>query len=317
MVASAAGIWMSLGSAYQGFREPVRLTLERGTGTRGIGQVLAEAGVIRAPWMFLATRALNSSAKLQAGEYEFTKPASVREVFSRIARGDIYHFAFTVPEGSNLFDIAKLVEEHKVAKAADFLKAAQDPAPIRDLDPSAKTLEGFLFPSTYQLSTGTTAAQLAEIMTREFRRQWGRMGKGNPHDALVLASLVEKETGAGSERKLVASVFANRLKKAMRLDCDPTVIYASILAGRYNGVIHRSDLDRESPYNTYRSDGLPPGPIANPGAAAIEAALHPAETDFLFFVAKPEGGSHVFSATMAAHNQAVANYRHATQGQAH
>ena len=152
------------------------------------------------------------------------------------------------------------------------------------------------------------------MMTREFRRQWAKAGGGEgAHAAATLASLVEKETAVPEERALVASVFANRLKKPMRLDCDPTVIYAALLAKRYNGVIRRSDLDRDSPYNTYRHDGLPPGPIASPGAAAPEAALHPAETDFLYFVARPAGGTHVFSATLAAHSKAVQSYRHGSQ----
>ena len=312
----AGGLWFWLDSAYGTFAEPVHVTIERGTGTQGIADALAKSGVIASAWQFLAVRALRPSAKLQAGEYEFKSPMSVREVFDKLARGDVYHFAFTVPEGSNMWDIAKLVEERKIASAADFLKAAQDPSPIRDLDPAAKTLEGYLFPSPYQLSNGTTASQLVQAMTREFRKQWVKFStKADPHATVVLASLVEKETGVADERPLVASVFSNRLKKPMRLDCDPTVIYAALLAGKYNGVIHRSDLDRQSPYNTYQSDGLPPGPIANPGAAAMEAALHPAESDYLFFVAKPEGGSHVFTATLAAHLKAVQSYRHGAQTQ--
>jgi UPF0755 protein len=317
-VAAAVWAWNSLSAPHRGFSDEVFLTFERGSSTRSIARKLADAGIIRYPWQFLIMRAIDPKSTLQAGEYRFTDAASVRDVFHRIARGDVYHFDFTVPEGSNMFDIARMLEADEVMSAEDFLRAAADPALVRDLAPTAKTLEGYLFPSTYQLSHSTTAADLCRMMTHEFRRQWPKVAQSaqaSVHEAVTMASLIEKETGVAEERAIVASVFVNRLKKPMRLDCDPTVIYAAILEKRYNGAIHRSDLDRRSPYNTYQSDGLPPGPIANPGAASLGAALHPAETDYLYFVAKPEGGSHVFSATLAAHEKAVASYRHGSRSQ--
>jgi UPF0755 protein len=318
LAAAAALAWNSLGSPYRGFSQEVFLTFARGASTRSIAQKLAGAGIIRYAWQFLIMRAIDRKSTLQAGEYRFTDPASAREVFGRLARGDVYHFDFTVPEGSNMFDIARLLEADEVMSAEDFLRAASDPALIRDLAPAARTLEGYLFPSTYQLSHSITAAELCKMMTREFRRKWAGTAQSaqvSVHEVVTMASLIEKETGVAEERPVVASVFANRLRKPMRLDCDPTVIYAAILEKRYDGTIHRSDLDRRSPYNTYQSDGLPPGPIANPGVASMEAALHPAETDYLYFVAKPEGGSHVFSATLAAHEKAVASYRHGARSQ--
>ncbi len=151
-------------------------------------------------------------------------------------------------------------------------------------------------------------------MTTEFRRQWKKLDPAHAADvlkAVTVASLVEKETGVADERKIVAGVFTNRIDKGMRLDCDPTTIYAALLDNRYTGVIHKSDLLNQSPYNTYQNVGLPPGPIANPGAASMEAALNPAATEYLFFVAKAEGPGHVFSATRAAHEKAVMAYRHA------
>jgi UPF0755 protein len=282
-----------------------------------MAETLARAGVVRYEWQFLLARLIRPGATLQAGEYRFARPASVREVFDRIARGDIYYFEFTVPEGSNIFDIARLLESEGIMTADDFLRAAEDPAGIADLAPRAKTLEGFLFPSTYRLTHSTTPAQLVKQMTDEFRKQWNKLTQtavnnpANTQRVVTLASLIEKETGVDAERPLVASVFTNRLEKGMRLECDPTTIYAALLDNRYRGVIHRSDLASANPYNTYQNAGLPPGPIANPGVASLAAALMPAETKYLFFVAKPEGGGHQFSATMAAHERAVIAYRRA------
>lgn len=314
---------------FQGFSKDTFVEIPRGTGTVAIAQELARQGVIRYPWQFWLARASRPAAKLQAGEYRFSKAASVSEVFGRIARGDIYFFEFTVPEGSNIFDIAKSLEAQAVMKQDDFLRAAEDPALIRDLAPQAKTLEGFLFPSTYRLTHATTAADLCKMMTGEFRRQWAKMNtvsSMDPKRAVTLASLVEKETAAPEERPLIASVFVNRLNINMKLDCDPTTIYAALLDHRYRGAIHQSDLHSTNPYNTYQNPGLPPGPIANPGARALAAALRPADTKFLYFVAKPTGGAHQFSASIAEHEKAVAAYRqalhrtnghtapHATQG---
>jgi UPF0755 protein len=236
-------------------------------------------------------------------------------VFDRIARGDIFYFEFTVPEGSNIFDIARALEAQRVMAAEDFLSAATDASSIRDLAPKAKTLEGYLFPSTYRLSHHTTPAQLCKRMTDEFRKEWNRLAAGQTaevHRTVTLASLIEKETGVAEERPLIAGVFTNRLEKGMRLECDPTTIYAALLDKRYRGAIHRSDLASANPYNTYQNAGLPPGPIANPGAQALTAALHPAETNYLFFVAKPSGDSHHFSASIAEHEKAVEAYRHAS-----
>jgi UPF0755 protein len=301
----------SLGQAYAPAGETF-VRIERGWGTAAIARTLRQTGVVHYEWQIYAAHLLNPAAKLQAGEYRFAQPSSALTVFDRIRRGDIYFFEFTVPEGSNRWDIARLIEATGTISGGDFLKASAAPAMIRDLAPSAPSLEGFLFPSTYRLTHSSTAADLCRLMTAEFRRQWKKL---NPSaDALktvTLASLVEKETGVPEERKIVAGVFTNRIEKGMRLDCDPTTIYAALLDNRYTGVIHKSDLLSQNPYNTYQKVGLPPGPIANPGSAALEASLHPAETDYLFFVAKAEGGGHVFSATRAAHEKAVAAYRHA------
>jgi UPF0755 protein len=315
IVAAALAVAWALLSPYRGFEGDTYVDIARGAGAAGIAQALTDGGVIRYPWQFWLMRATRPSAKLQAGEYRFATAASVREVFDRIVRGDIYYFEFTVPEGSNIFDIARALEAQRVMAAEDFLSAATDASSIRDLAPKAKTLEGYLFPSTYRLSHHTTPAQLCKRMTDEFRKEWNRLAAGQAaevHRTVTLASLVEKETAVAEERPLVASVFTNRLEKGMRLECDPTTIYAALLDKRYRGAIHRSDLASGNPYNTYQNAGLPPGPIANPGAQALAAALRPAETNYLFFVARPSGGSHHFSASIAEHEKAVVAYRNAS-----
>jgi UPF0755 protein len=317
VICALAGLaaW-ALVTPYQGFPAETFVEIPHGTGTAAIAQELTKEGVIRYSWEFELLRVVKPSTKLQAGEYRFAKAASALDVFNRIARGDIYFVEFTVPEGSNIFDIAKSIEAEGVMSAEDFLAAAEDPSLIRDLAPKAKTLEGYLFPSTYRLSHKTTPARLSKIMTDEFRKQWTKLSAGraaDPRSTVTLASLVEKETAAADERPVIASVFRNRLAQGMRLQCDPTTIYAALLENRYRGTIHKSDLASANPYNTYENAGLPPGPIANPGVQSLRAALEPADTQFLYFVAKPEGGGHQFSTTMAQHEKAVVAYRHATQ----
>jgi UPF0755 protein len=298
----AAGALYSLQSPYRGFEGDLFLQVPKGSGTRAIARQLADAGVVRYPWQFWLARAIHPRATLQAGEYRFDRAASVADVFSRLGRGDVYYFSFTVPEGSNVFDIARLLETDGIMPAQAFIDVA-------------RPLEGFLFPSTYRLSHGTTPAALCEMMTAQFRKEWKKLMPDPAVDmvkTVTLASLIEKETGVAAERPLVASVFRNRLRIGMALDCDPTVIYAALLEDRYRGAIHRSDLDRKHPYNTYQHAGLPPGPIANPGASSLAAALHSAETAYLYFVANPKGEGHVFSSNLAEHNKAVGTYRHAS-----
>jgi UPF0755 protein len=304
-------VTFSLFEPYRGFHGETFVRFDRGTGTIEMGRTLAQSGVIRYPWQFWIERLTQPAAKLQAGEYRFREAATVGDVFHRIARGDVYFFEFTVPEGSNMFDIARALEAAGAMRADDFLRVASDPAPMRDLAPSANSLEGYLFPSTYRLSHSTTAPELCHLMTEQFRRQWKRLAPGriNVQETVTLASLVEKETGVPGERPLVAGVFTNRLSKGMRLECDPTTIYAALLENRYRNTIHKSDLASQNPYNTYQHAGLPPGPIANPGADAIQAALRPAETDYFYFVAKPGGGGHQFSTSLAAHAKATQAYR--------
>jgi UPF0755 protein len=303
-----------LAQPFQGFSEPVMIEFPRGTSTSQMADMLADKGVIQHPWLFMAARLVRHGARLQAGEYQFAKAASPLDVYGRIARGDIFYMELLVPEGYNMFDVADTVAKLGTISAEDFLAAARDPSLIHDLDPHAQTLEGYLFPSKYRVYRKTTAREICRMMTNEFRAQWQALtaSGASVHDVVTLASLVEREARLPEERPRVASVFANRLRIGMRLQCDPTTVYAALLEGRYRGVIHQSDLESTNPYNTYQHAGLPPGPIANPGLSAIKAALTPDDTQYLYFVAKADGsGGHNFSDSLQKHDVAVAQYHHA------
>lgn len=309
----AGGAVVAALQPYQGFTGNVLVEFPRGTSTAEMARRLAEAGVVRHPLAFQLARAMRPGVKLQAGEYEFTGAASPSAVLDRIARGDVHYYEISLVEGSNMFDAAEAVGKTGFLKAEDFLKAARNPKLIQDLAPKAPSLEGFLFPATYRITRSTTVDQAVRMMVDQFRRQWKTAAKDERLDVLAtvtLASLVEKESGVANERPIVASVYANRLRKGQKLDADPTTIYAAMLEGRYRGTIYKSDLASEHPYNTYQHTGLPPGPIANPGLASLQAAVKPAETEFLYFVAKGDNsGQHNFSKDYEGHQKFVAQYR--------
>jgi UPF0755 protein len=302
-----------VGQPYRNFSGDVFVEFPHGTGTGAMADELARAGVVRSRWDFLIARTLSREGVLQAGEYRFQRAASPLEIVGRIRRGDVFFYELVVPEGKNMFDIAASVEELGLFKGAAFLEAARNPAMIHDIDPKSPTLEGYLFPDTYKLSRHTTPEKLCRLMTARFREAWAALHTdANVHDTVTLASLVEKEGKLAEERPRIAAVFANRLRIGMKLDCDPTTIYAALLENRYRGTIYRSDLNRDHLYNTYRHAGLPPGPIANPGLASIKAALAPESSDALYFVARADGsGGHEFSSNMAAHESAVSRYHRA------
>jgi UPF0755 protein len=315
LVGAIVGGWVfyRLNQPYKGFSEPVFVEFEHGTSTRSIATILKDKGVIEDSWLFLAARTIERGRNLQAGEYRFEKAASPLEVFGRIARGDIYYMELLIPEGYNMFDIAETVGKLGTMTPAMFLAAARDSSMIRDLDPLAPSLEGYLFPNKYRIYRRTTARQICRMMTNEFRAQWNSLQtRASVHNTVTLAAMVEREARRPEERPLVASVFHNRLKIGMKLDCDPTTVYAALLENRYRGAIYKSDLASTSAWNTYQHPGLPPGPIANPGLRSIKAALEPAETQFLYFVAKADGsGGHNFSASLVQHESAVASYHRA------
>ena len=287
-----------------------------GSSTTRIGKELESAGVVRSQFAFDLVRLLKRGT-LRAGEYRFDHPASALEVYARIARGDVYTRTVTIPEGSNLFDIAARLEQAGFGPRQDFLAAAaQQTNLVADLDPSAKSLEGYLFPDTYHLARKSTPDQICAAMVHEFRTEAERLGlKDNVHKVVTVASLIERETAVDSERPLVASVFDNRLAKGMPLMTDPAVIYGLELDGHWRGTIYRSDLTHNTAYNTYLHKGLPPGPIANPGLPSLRAAMEPASTNYLYFVAagsNPQGHS-LFSSTLDEQNHNVAGYRHAVK----
>jgi len=288
------------------------LLLHSGYSTRRIAAELKKAGIIRSELAFRLWHRLHPQPSLKAGEYLFEHPARLREVHDRIARGDVYFHVVTIPEGYNVFDISKVIEDAGLGSSQDFLKAAQaETRLIADLDPEAKSLEGYLFPNTYQFTRTQTLEEMAGEMVRQFRQVAQQIGlNGDMRRTVTMASIVEKETAAPEERPQVASVYYNRLRLRMALDADPSVIYALQLEGKYTGSLHHPDLAIPSPYNTYRYPGLPPGPIANPGRGALQAAMQPASTNFLYFVSDGNG-HHRFSRSLEEHNRNVTAYRHA------
>jgi UPF0755 protein len=282
-----------------------------GMRTRAIGALLAEHGIIRSRYAFDLWHVVRGGT-LKAGEYQFVQPATLPAVYNRIVRGDVYTRTVTIPEGFNLFDIAQAVQDAQLGSKESFLVAAsKNVALIADLDPEAKNLEGYLFPDTYRFQRRLPASQILAAMVKRFRQNGTAIGlDGDYHRVVTLASLVEKETPVAQDRPLVASVLQNRLAKDMPLMTDPTVIYAAMLENHYRGTIYQSDLKRDSAYNTYRHAGLPPGPICSPGTASLQAAMHPADSDFLYFVADPRAAGHSrFAATLGEHQRNVTAYR--------
>lgn len=349
----AAWLWYGIAQPYQGFgAEGVFVDIPHGASSRAIGHLLESDGVIRSAKAFELYARRKSPRTVQAGEYFFDHPISGRDVFWKMVKGDVYEQPFTVREGDTMFDIAKGLQKAKLLTEEEFLKAANNPALIQDIAPGAPTLEGFLFPATYHLSRHPVATELAADMVKKFKEEWAAinadaapatvaadstvnatpppesaMAAATPHGAeattgakqmsvlavVTLASLVERETPRPEERPLVAGAFTNRLEKGMALQCDPTVVYGMERVHKYRGTLLGKDLKFDSPYNTYEHTGLPPGPIANPGEASLRAALQPAKTEFIYFVANTHGG-HFFAETLAEHNRNVLKYRRLLEG---
>jgi len=336
LLAAALGIsWLAfdLLSPYRGYSGSTLLDIRAGLGATQIADLLVARGVLRHRWPFLlrylAGRPRHS---LRAGEYLFDRPLRPIDVYRKLVQGDVYLHPVVIPEGSDRFDMARILNQRLGIDPAQFLADTQNSEAIRDLDPKAPSLEGYLFPDTYRFPRGVSAEAVIAAMLARFRHiiatRFADEGApvvapgqstGAPlppgvgkdwHDVITLASLVERETPEASERPLVAGVFVRRLRGGMALQSDPTVVYAARLAGRAIGPITASDLQLDAPYNTYRHAGLPPGPIASPGEVSIRAALNPAGGDALYFVANNQGG-HVFAHTLAEHQRNVARYRRA------
>jgi len=278
------------------------------SGTASIAKRLKEGGVIRSARVFRYYAALTGQARLlKAGEYAFAPGISLRQVVGKLADGDVITHPFTIPEGFTAAQIAERLETADLVSKDAFLAVVENKAFAQSLDLPSDRLEGFLFPDTYRFTRGMTAEQIAKRMVENFRAKvtdemvlaGQEQGLGFL-ELITLASIIEREVKADKEREVVASVFYNRLRKKKRLESCATVLYAQ---GRTSGALSLEDLQFKSPYNTYRHRGLPPGPIGNPGLPSIKAAAYPQETDYLFFVVRPDG-THVFSEDFEAHKKA-------------
>ena len=291
--------------------------LRPGYSTRRIARELKAAGVIRSRHAFVLWHSFHRRPSLKAGEYKFDQAANVIQVHQRVASGDVYVHTVVIPEGFNMFDIAKALEAAGLGSAQDFLKVATtDTALISDLAPHATSLEGYLFPNTYEFTRTQSMHDMAAEMVKQFRQVATQIGLGKNAEGadpdvqrdVTLASIIEKETAVPEERPEVASVYDNRMASRIPLQADPCVIYAELLRGTYAGALHHNDMQFDSDYNTYRHAGLPPGPIANPGKSSLLAAMHPAQTRFYYFVSDGNG-HHRFATTLEEHNKNVAALR--------
>ncbi len=295
--------------------------LRPGFSTRRIAHELQSAGVIRSADAFVLWHTLHRRHSLKAGEYLFEKAADGRQIHDRLVRGDVYYREVVVPEGFTVFDIARAIQDAGLGSRQDFLSAAKsDTALISDLAPDAKSLEGYLFPATYEFTRTQSDDDMVAAMVKEFRRVARDIGftlasaeENNVPQIVTMASIIEKETAVPDERSSVASVYYNRMAKKIALQADPSVIYAELLQGSYQGALHHADMGDDSPYNTYKHTGLPPGPIGNPGKSSLEAAMHPAQTDYFYFVADGNG-HHRFARDLEEHNHNVALYRRVMRG---
>ena len=320
VLAAAGGAWWFYAGVDRPFKgydsAEIFVEIPQGVGSAGIATRLADAGIVRDVNSFrLALWITGSGRRLQAGEYRFDQPVSARQVADKIARGDVYVRPITFPEGLTVKQMAAIYESKGFGPAKEFLDAAKNAGLVAAIDPDARDLEGYLFPDTYKLPRRATAEQLVGRMVQAFMKvltpeliEAAEARQLSLREFVTLASIVEKETGNTDERPLVAAVYANRLRIGMPLQCDPTVIYALDRLGRYDGNLTRDDLQFDSRYNTYRYPGLPPGPIASPGKASLQAVAHPANADYLYFVSRNDG-SHAFASSLDEHNRNVQRYQ--------
>ncbi len=314
----AMALWLAYGlSARQTL--PSQSTLfevPRGEGLGSVARRLKQEGIIQNRLAFLAAyRLFYAPQTIKAGEYAFTSPVRARDILSALVEGRVHLHAVTIPEGLTGLEIAPLFAPVLADGESGFRSAFQDPAPIVALDPEAKDLEGYLFPETYHVARGIPSAEAIQLMVAEFRsvldERWRMRARTlglSIRQVVTLASLIEKETAIDAEKPLVSAVFHNRLRLGMKLDCDPTIIYALKQMGLFHGNLTKRDMLLDSPYNTYLHAGLPPGPICNPGKAAIEAALFPADESYLYFVSRNDG-SHHFSRSFSEHQAAVRRFQ--------
>jgi UPF0755 protein len=319
-ILAGGGAWFMhgrLSTPYRAFSgNEVFVELPAGTSVSGMAQRLADAGVVSDPMTFrIAARLSGADRQLQAGEYRFSEPMSAFQVVTKIAEGDVFTRPITFPEGLTIKEMAVVFEKGGLGSASAFEKAATNTTLAAGFDPGARSLEGYLFPSTYAIGrqggADATVRAMVEAFDRAFdpelRAEAAARGM-SVREVVTLASLIEKETAQAAERPIVSGVYHNRLKRRIPLQCDPTVVYALMRAGTWTGNIRKQDLQIKSPFNTYVYPGLPPGPIASPGRASIDAAIHPADVPYLYFVSRNDG-THVFAETLAEHNRNVEQWQ--------
>lgn len=307
--------WRAVRTPYKGYTDARRdVEIRRGLRTSAILKQLQREGVLRDEWIPLVyMQLLRSRDSLKAGVYRFDAPLAPVDVIDKLVRGDVILSTITIREGLDRFAVAKIFAAEGLGTEEEWKSATGEGDLVRDIAPDATSLEGYLFPDTYKFDPGTSAETIVKAMVANFRKHWGNeialITTGlTPHQTVTLASIVETEAQLPQERPIVASVYLNRVHRRMLLGADPTVIYALKLAGRWDGNIRKDDLQIDSPYNTYRKPGLPPGPIASPGLASLRAAAAPASTPYLYFVARNDG-SHVFSLNIDEHNRNVEKFQ--------
>jgi UPF0755 protein len=318
IAAAAAWLgWSDIHEPFKGYDTPEQfVTIRQGASSGEIARALVDGHIIRDARLFRGALWWTGQGRnLKAGEYRFDHPVTPIDVVNVLVQGDVYTQRLTFPEGLTIEEMSKLYEAHGFGRARDFVAATRTVERIRDLDPQAPDLEGYLFPETYALPRNVPASRLVGLMVDRFRAVYSEDLRARAaqrglttRQVVTLASIVEKETGKAEERPVVAAVFRNRLDIGMPLQTDPTIVYALAKAHRYDGNIRRDDLAMDSPYNTYRNPGLPPGPIASPGKAALEAAVMPADAPYLYFVSRNDG-SHVFATSYAEHQANVRKFQ--------
>lgn len=310
----AAWSWLKLQRPYKGYAGTVKtVSIPPGTGVARILQTLERQGVIADAKLARAYLIFQGEPKIQAGEYRFSGELTTGAVLRKLVKGQIVNRTVTIVEGLTLEETAEQLAREGYGRREVFLDLMRSPRLIASLDPDAPDLEGYLFPETYSFAVGASEREIVETLVKTFRQRFERdvrprLATGSPgrsiRQVVTLASIVEKEAKAPAERPLIAAVYRNRLDRRIGLAADPTVIYALKRVGRWNGNIHREDLRMDSPYNTYRYAGLPPGPICSPGLASVAAAAAPAAVPYLYFVSRNDG-THVFAQTLAEHNRNV------------
>jgi UPF0755 protein len=282
-----------------------------GSGVRKLANELKDCGVIRSSWHFvLMTRLRGDAHRLKAGEYSFNDKMTPDSILKKIVSGDVDYHKFTLPEGYSIYQAAELLERKGIFKKEIFLEKCFDQGFLTRIGLKEVSAEGYLYPATYNLSRGGSEEQLLEQMIVQFEKAYKAIQEGegtrrfSRHEIITLASIIEKEAVSAKEKPIISSVFHNRLRIGMPLQSDPTAVYG---VRAFSGKVRKADIQRPSPYNTYLNKGLPPGPIGNPGMDAVQAAITPAKTDFLYFVARQDG-THQFSRNLVEHNRAVVRY---------